>query len=447
MSEWVLIKAYTTIVRAAGPACGFVYKALIVCTQLPYKGNAFMNENIKAVLDHHGRHLKFDVNLLKKIHQYRVAFANRNADHSNFFGGNYFGVYPIRFKVDDRLEWTDGILGIDDYAVRKDIIELPTVNEEWVRGTDVMNLSCCWLTHRFAESNLSDKLKHQVMVDCQLVFQYKLLTSLMTHYFSYPTDESTALAVYAALSRKFALKRYGTWQAMLEARSEDIIAHDSIHFNTIKRFNSDEDIQYMVTDIQGRLRAVMKKMYEVFLDIKERDAKILQRGGTIELEGKTVVRDVIRDTDAYKRYMYDIMIDKSRWVKTELVEVICSGMKGVSEHVLTDALNFMTESQGKPMWKKIEEFSNEVLLHAFEFIQTDQLAYERSNDIQYLITRLRANYMSNRSTDPSLLKMRDIGQDIVKKAITSRNPSTISAVRTSIMLYIVLRVMTRKHYG
>lgn len=406
-----------------------------------------MSENIKAVLDRHGAHLKFDAALLKTIHKYRVSFANRNADHSKFFGGNYFGVYPIRFKTDDRLEWTDEILGFDEYSVRKDIINLPTVNENWVRGTDVMNLSCVWMTHRFFESNLSDKLKHQAMIDCQLVFQYKLLTSLMAHYFKYPTDESTALAVYAALSKKFALKRYGTWQAMLEARSEDIIAKEEIHHKTIIHFNDDADIQYMVTDIQGRLRAMMKNMYEVFLDVKRNDARILARGGTIELEGKTVVRDVLRDSSAYKRYLYEIMIDRNRLIKPELVEVISAAMKAASEVQLTDTLNFIVDSQGKPIWKQIEEFGEEVLLHAFEFLQTDQMAFERSNDIQYLITRLRAIYMSSRSSDPALLKMRKLGELIVGKSIASRNPATVAAVRTGLMLYIVLRAMTKKHYG
>lgn len=406
-----------------------------------------MSENIKSVMDRHGAHLKFDAGLLKAIHQYRVSFANRNADHSKFFGGNMFGVYPIRFKTDDRLAWTDGILGIDEYSVRKDIIALPTVNENWVRGTDVMNLSCVWMTHRFYESNLSDKLKHQAMIDCQLVFQYKLLTSLMAHYFKYPTDESTALAVYAALSKKFALKKYGTWQAMLEARSEDIISPGEIHYKAIQRFNDDDDIQYMVTDIQGRLRAMMKNMYEVFLEVKQNDARIMQRGGTIELEGKTVVRDVIRNENMYKRYLYEIMIDRSRFIKPELVDVIAVSMKAMSEQQLFDTLNFIVDSQGKPMWKDIETFANEVMLHAFEFIQSDQMLFERSNDILYLITRLRAIYMSSRSTDPSLLLMRKLGEKIVGKAITSRNPATIAAVRTALMLYIVLRVMSIKHYN
>lgn len=406
-----------------------------------------MNENIKSIFDRHGAHLKFDAKLLKEIHQWRVGFANRNQDHAAFFGGNLFGVHPIRFRTSDRLAFTDEILGLDEYAVRKDIIALDTVDESWIRGTDVMNLACCWLTHRFYNSTLSDKLRHEAMVDCQLVFQYKLLTSLMAHFFTYPTDESTALAVYAALSKKYALKQYGTWQAMLEARAEDIIGPNSIHHPTITTFDNDGGVQYMITDIQGRLRAMMKNMYDVFLEVKNQDKRILARGGTIELEGKTVVKDLSRDAYVYQRYISEVMMDRSRFIKEELVELIGSAMHTMNEKQLLQTLNFIVDSQGKGIWTKIEELAKETLIHAFEFIRSDQMMFERSNDIQYLIIRLRALYMSSRSKDPAVEKMRELGELIVSKAIHTRNPAPISAVRTGLLLYIVTRTLSRRHYG
>lgn len=407
-----------------------------------------MVANIKSVMDANTQHLQITPALLKKIHHYRVSFANKNEDHAKFFGGNLFGVYPIRFKTSDRLEWTDELLGLDEHAVRQGIVSLPSVKESWVRGTDVMNISCVYMLHRvFNTHTLSHEMKQQGMIDLMLVFQYKLLTSLMAHYFKYPTDEATALALYASLSKKYALKQYGTWQKMLEARCRDIIDKQSIHYRTIERFDDDGAIQNMITDIQGRLRAVMKKLYQVFIRIRAADARILTSGGMVELEGKMVVKDMARDFNKYRRYLNEVMMDRNRFVKGELVNVIGSAMHTMPEKLLAETLEYIADNAGKPSGKHIDELANETLLHAFNFLSQDRAAFERSNDITSLITKLRAIYMSSRSTDPSLMKMRSLAEGIVAKAVKTRNPSTIASVRTGLCLYLVLRTFAMNHYG
>ena len=165
--------------------------------------------NIKSVLDASCASLKIDSRLLKDIHRYGQLFCNKNADHVQFFGGNLTGVNPIRFMASDKNEWVDELLSIDEYTTRQAIIALPTIDAEWIRGTDVMNISCLYLAHRVMNSALPHNTRIQGMTDILLVMQYKLLSSLMAHFFRYPADEATALATYAALSKKYAIKQHG----------------------------------------------------------------------------------------------------------------------------------------------------------------------------------------------------------------------------------------------
>lgn len=405
------------------------------------------DESIKSVMDRHGIDVTIDNKLLLNIHRWRVGFAHKNQDHAKFFGGNLFGVYPIRFLAADRLDWTDGILGLDEYAVRQDIIALPTVDEDWVRGTDVMNISCLWLVHKLYNSQLSPKQKEIGMKDTLLSFHYKLITSLMTHYFKYPANEATALATYNALSKKFSLKQYGSWQKMLEARCDDIISKQSIHFRTIERFNDDGAIQYMITDIQGRLRSIMKNMYEVFEQVRAQDAKVLGVGGTLELDGISIVRDMSREYTAYSRYIHEVVQDKQRFLKPELMQVIASAMRTMPESLFGDTLLYVTEHAGKGTAKDIEDLVDETMLHAFNYLSKDRGAFQRSNDINQLITKLMALYKSSRTSDPAMLKMRVLAEKIVQRSIKSKNGAVIAAVRTGLLLYIVARAFTKKHYG
>jgi hypothetical protein len=402
--------------------------------------------NIKSVLDASCASLKIDSRLLKDIHRYGQLFCNKNTDHVQFFGGNLTGVNPIRFMASDKNEWVDELLGIDEYATRQAIIALPTIDAEWVRGTDVMNISCLYLAHRVMNSALPHNTKIQGMTDIFLVMQYKLLSSLMAHFFRYPADEATALATYAALSKKYAIKQHGNWHAVLAARSADIIDKNSIHYQTLLKFNDDAAIVYMITDIQGRLRAMIKKIWVVFDLVRTQDAKILTTGGTVVLDGKTVVRDVARNYTPYRRYLSEVVLDKPRFIKSELVGVIASAMHTMPAALLIDTLNSMSD-RARTQDKAITALLDDTLLHAFDYLSTDRRAQELMTNIPSLIAKLRALYMASRSSDPALMRMRTQGEAIVKKAIKSRNPSVVASVRTGVMLYLVLRTFAMQHYN
>lgn len=403
-----------------------------------------MARNIKQVLDETCPNVKVDSKLSKRIHKYAQSFVNKNADHVSFFGGNLLGVHPVRFKTTDKVEWYDDVLGIDETYVRSRIVELPTIDPEWVRGTDVMNLSCVWLTHKFFHSAMSQKEKEKAMMDCLMVFHFKLITSLMAHNFKYQTDPDVALAVYSALSKKYALKQYGSWYAMLEARCKDIMSKDSIHYKTIDKFDSDEDIQYMITDIQGRLRAIVKKLWIVFAEVRAQDSKILTTAGKIEIDGAMVIRDMSRNFTPYKRYIHEIVNDHSRFIKAELVEVIGNAMHTMPEKLLGDALKYLVEHYHND--RNVIPYLDEALEHAFDYLHAEQSAFARNQDIGTLIVKLRAVVMSSRSTDPSLMKLRDLGDAIVKKSVKSKNSTVLASVRTGLYLYVILRTFARDYY-
>ena len=136
-----------------------------------------------------------------------------------------------------------------------------------------MNLSCLWMAHKFKNSNLSVKLKQEAMFETLMIMHYKLITSLMAHFFPYPVNPEISQMIYDELSLKFSLKREGTWMGVLKERCEDIISDKSIHARTLTSFDNDPDIQYMVTDIQGRLKSIIKNLWKVLDDILKRDMK------------------------------------------------------------------------------------------------------------------------------------------------------------------------------
>lgn len=405
------------------------------------------DKNILAIFDDECKHVKIDAHLLKKIHDYQMAFINRNDDHISFFGGNLLGVHPVRFKKSDSDEWYDEVLDIDDASISTRVKSLPTIDPDWVRGTDVMNLSCLWLVHKICNSTLPQASKEQGMLDTLMVLMCKFLTSLMAHHFKYPADKSVALATYAALTLKYDLKRHGSWYAMLVERCKDIInPHTGIHWNTIKNFNDDGDIQYMVTDIQGRLRELVKNLHGVFETIKTQDAKILTLKNKVDIEGEAVIRDLTRNFTPYRRYVHQVINDKGLFMKPELADIIQTAMYTMPDKLFVRTMEYMVEHYKKDKDDVISEFLDEVMTHAFEFLSEESTLW-RHNDLAAIISRLRAVYMSSRSTDPSLMRIRGLAESIVVEATKNKNVSVIASVRTGIMLYVVLRALAMQFYS
>lgn len=384
---------------------------------------------------------------VKQIRDYVQSFINKNEDHIRFFGTNLTGVYPVRFVSADKNKWVDEMLNIDEYETRQKIInpETGAVSEDWVRATDVMNISCLYLTHKFFNSNLNPRLKHEAMIITLMALHCKLISSLMAHFFKYPADEATAMATYAALSKKYSIKQHGTWHGVLLNRCNDIIDHNSIHYQTIAKFNDDDAIVYMIQDIQGRLRDMIKKLWKVFEVVRTQNAKILSNSGLIELDGKLMVKDLTRDLPPYKKYITDVIVDKGRFIKPELVNVITDAITTLPEKLLYEALEHIHAKIATD--KNIQSFVDKIILHAFQFLLEQDSTKATLQNKALLIARLKALYMASRSSDPLLLEMRDLGVKVFKKSVNTKSQSVLAAVRTGVMLYIVLRMFAKDYYN
>lgn len=401
--------------------------------------------NIKTIFDEELKHVDINSSMFDAIHRYVKAFIHKNDEHVGFFGTNLTGVYTVRFLPADRMYWVVDILDIDDEQIFKRIIKLPTVKETWVRGTDVMNLSCLYLVHRIYNSGYPQDVKRNAMFDVLMAMHVKLISSLMAWYFKYPADEATAKATYAALSKKFSLKQYGSWYGLLQDRCNDILSTNSIHRRTISNFDSDAGIQYMITDIQGRLKSIVKNLWEVFEQIRNQNAKISTISGTVEMDGELHIRDLERKQPKYLNYIQDMASNEVDFIKPTLFGVLTANMNDVPLKPLELCLKRLVEMQ-KKRDPKIKKLLDEVVIHSFTEIARHKDINRAMRNLPELIPRLRNLYMASRSSDPSVLYMREIGTELVAASVNIKTPSTLATLRTSVLIYIVLRTYTMQHF-
>ena len=412
-----------------------------------------MTKSIREVFEAHCQNLVIDKKFINRIGKYRSDFVNKNRDHIDFFGGHLLGVHVVRFLDSDKNRWFSEILEVDELPLQSDLLALPTVNADWNVSSDTMNLSCAWVSHAiFTSRLLNDVQKHQGLINVMLVLQYKYLTSRLFRHFKYLADRGTAEATYAQLSKKFAIKRYGNWQAVLDARSEEIIAEknddgeESIHYQTIVNMDNDKSVTYMLNDIQGRIRDMMKNIYGIFLEVHHSGVKIHSSSSVVEHDGVEILKDKTHNLIAYRRYVLSIIADRHSFIKEELLLVIEKIMGTMPPRLFRETLEWISSNFRDQDASVIEEVISEMMIFSFDYLSHERAAVKNSADLPLLMTTLRGVIMSSRSTDPVLFQLREKMEKIIVLATNNKNTSAIASVRTGVLLYIVLRAFTMRHY-
>lgn len=403
---------------------------------------------IKHLLDSNLSHLKFDEKLAKKIHDFQTGFVNKNEDHLAFFGGNLTGVHIVRFTSQDKDKWFTDILEADDIFLGDELLKIPVINPKFHVSTSIFNHVCMWLIHSFRNSpHLNDKAKDRAMVDCGLILYYGYITSLLFRYYRYPADKSLAESTYAQLSKKYALRKYGSWYATLEGRVRDMIGEGELHGGTFKNFTDDLAIIYMINDSQGRIRDMMKNIYSEMMKVKALGNKIKSTSSVMNYDGEESLKDSTRNLSKYITYVNSIIIDKNSFIKQELVEVIQKVVHTMSPRHFNETLTWCAVNSKYLASREVDILVEETLTHAFKYLNNNRTVVKDSTDVAALIGRLRGIYMSSKSTDLDLLRIRDLSQTIVKKAINTKNENMVASVKTGLLLYIVIRGITMNYYS
>ena len=403
-----------------------------------------MNQ-IKSIMDEFGKHIRFDSRLVGQLERFVQNFINKSPEHVKCLGSNLTGVNRLSWSLDDRLEWEENFLQIDGGDLRRAILAIPHMDDVGRVAGDNFNISCCWLAHRFYKSDLPPRTKEKGMKLAMDILQYKLLSSIHSHYFKYPVDQNVAEATYAELSRKFDIKRYGSWRAVLDSRSENIIATGEIHEQTIRQFDDDIAIVKMIQDIQFRLRDKIKNIWEVMAGVIEKDMKFGTVSSTIELDGALVTRDIERLSTEYTQFIKDAAAERDRFIKPDLVKVIESVMSTMPEKPFEQLLIVFTEKVSKSD-KRALELIDLTMEHLFNVVLADRKTTMRINDVPAVINRIRGLYTASRSNNDILEQMKEITEKFVRKDIKIVNNANVAALRTGLLLYIVLRVMVKERY-
>ncbi|KAB3419315.1 hypothetical protein F9Z84_07385 [Escherichia coli] len=376
---------------------------------------------------------------VSKLRSFVYGFATKNNEHTEFFGSPFLGTHRVVFKSEDRQTFFKDIFDIDEVRLRDELIKTKWINKDFKVSSDAFNLTIVYLLYRTWNSDLPKNMKEEAMINLIMLFHYRILTSIMNYYFGYLVKPKVATAAYNKLSLKFDIKRYNSWSDLFRARAEFIInPRTGIHFDTFTKMDNDKKIVYMVNDMESRLKGVINDYTKVLYEVKDSVDLVETDSGLAVLDGELNIKDVQKRETRYKSYIANVLNDKNSFFKQELVTYAAEAIQRTDQDKLEMIIREFPTQYAHEKGEKYREFVDDVTTHLFEYLSSNAI---RHNDLKNVFFKIRGAYTSSKSTNALLLKLRNNGDEIVKTMTGIKTEIKITSLRTSLMLYIVLRTL------
>jgi hypothetical protein len=345
-------------------------------------------------------------------------------------------------------------LGISNSDMKQIIHNIPTIDDNFVVASDPFNVFTVWVTYNILNSKLDNKLKYQTAQSTLLLLHYKFFTSLVNYRFKYPANEAAMVTTYEVISNKFDIKVLGTWKRVMEKGSEDAIDPNGIHGKTWNTFDNDNKILYIITDIQSRLRSKINLFYEAYMQVKT-EGDLIGSYDTVgtDLDGNKEIKANEHGIDIAISSVYQDCMSVSRIVDIKAMRLAVALFSAIRLDQLKQFVIAFSEEcvklaklGGDDKIIKDKDTDNELLVGGHILIQNilqQSYRYCKSQGIDIsvpskFIKGVKDVYTSSRISEPGILQIRDSVARYVAMLQNSTRESTVTALRTAFIVYIVI---------
>ena len=403
-----------------------------------------MANNVLELCEKYTEHLNFDLDLAKKIENFKLQWISKDDDHLDFITSNLTGTHVIRFSArDEEMLYTD-VFGVDKDNFEYDLWKVPGINKNFRVSSNPTFILLMYLCHMYLKSKLSKQNIEIVVTNLYMLFAFKVLGSIYSNYFKYPCDRATAKMVYERQSDRYLLKKYGSWQAVLEYRARDLYnpANSDINVKRIKTFSTD-DVVKLLNDLQGRIRDIIKNVYVIISNVKE-DGTTIGDSSLIGIGGEDN-EEIIKDTDnkilSYIKYINNIFSTPVDFVQDDLLDLIRDKKlcPGVDKNMLKAVLIHISSNDSMYLVKDKINIPEYLISNAMGYLTNKGLTTNMSNRLYEVFISLKAYWSSSSVKDPILKKIKAFYTDEVIAATGKRTTYIVATYVIAVLLYIFIR--------
>src|SRR5699024_3343822 len=145
-------------------------------------------------------------------------------------------------------------------------------------------------------------------------------------------------------------------------------------------FQTDERIQYMITDIQTRIKSMILNIYDVTMKLNAKGVGVSSKSMMQKMEGTLEVKTLERNFDAYLNYISQTMQEPRAFIKDEIVDIISDSITTMPKQLLYDLLLVVSE-KAQTDDKKLNEKTKDILIYTFDHFRENKRSIENLSDL------------------------------------------------------------------
>lgn len=400
-----------------------------------------MFKDIVDCLDFHLGHIKYDTAFIKQLFNFRLSWSQKGPEYIEFLGSNLLGVHPIRFSNgDEELYFTD-VLKIDVTKVKKDLHKLKGINTKFNVASNPFYLITTYMLHKFTIANLSKEKKEEGIREVYYIFAYKVTGSLLYRYFPFEVDESIAKVVYERLSKKYLIKKLGSWQKVYEHRALDLLP-GGLHYDRLRKFNT-EAATRVVIDTQGRIRETIKNIYIILMDVVEEKEKLslssnIQSGDDGESYG-----DVVNQHTNQIAYLNSIITSELDFIDEDIIYLLGNISKNLDIRAFSTTLKYLSKIMNNPKNKKIDIVTLTIEKN-IEYLNSKNIGNDYSDRLIDVMKYVKGYWSSSSVKDKDIIRVKNYLYAVTKKATGKSTKWVIVTIVVNIIVYLFIRSITKK---
>lgn len=390
--------------------------------------------------------------LVYDLEEYCAYFETKH-DHPLALNTALLAVYTMYFINVDR-DILFSIAGIEEDKM-KDVIDRTSYIDTSMKVTsDAYNNLVIWMAHKLLTSTLDEELINRGLLALFKMLHYKFFTSIINHNLRHGANKSIMEYTIRSLSNKFDIIQLGTWKRVIEERSKDIFAKDSIHYNTLVKYDDDYKILYIISDIQTRIRTKLVNIIQKYYDYWENNDSIdtYDNIGT-DKNGEKMITAASN--------VYDLMISglqtqvqsPGRFIDNELIGHLCNIFTYVRQDTFRRVLLMITEqasmqANSDELNKIGKDANNEDIYIGWNILLREliQKTYrycifnkvDTTNKLA-VFKQCKNLYASSRVTNEDILMIKRSISSFVIGCNESRRDATNASICIALILYIITR--------
>lgn len=380
--------------------------------------------------------IKADEDLYNKLKQFRLMWAQKSDEYVEFLGNTLTGVQPIRFStLDEDIFY--GILECDQNELQDEIYKADGIVKTFRIVSNSTHISLFYLMHLFCNSKyVNDKIRQEALKEIYYILAYKFLGSLMSHYFKYNLDPSLAKATYERLSNHFLLKKFNSWQQLLEYRANDVIK-GGIHYKRIVEFSDVRTMNLVLSDLQGRLREIIKNIYAVLITVIDKNERIGTSSLLMETEDGDGLKDTISNQATYVAYMRDVCNRPNEFINKEILDLTMSMCANVRNSDLNKLVSYMAHGNDRELPDLVEK----IIITCLTIASQKGFISDYKKHIVQIATILKGTISSRNETNKELQQLKKQVNAYVIRAVKKSRMKVISSLSVIFIMYIFLRAI------